>query len=124
MSSFKKQKMSMAFVILFQAFFVLVSCATDVRADGAEPFSGTIEMIEPGMIKVKVTNQSLTTLAAGEVVAVLITKDTRLVKRIGNSLTDVPFKRLTVGSLVKIKPREITRKVVKADNVRIIRGAR
>jgi hypothetical protein len=114
------KKMSIAFVVLLQVFFLLVSGETVVRADGEEPFVGTINMIDAGTITVKVVDRALSAWATGDVVTLLITKDTRIVQLINNRLQAVPFERLTVDSLVRIKPHTLPNNDVEAGTVEII----
>ena len=120
--SFPK-KMSIAFVVLLQVFFLLVSGETVVRADSEEPFFGTIEMIDAGTVTVKVTDKALSARATGDVVTLLITKDTRVMELINDRLKTVPFERLTVGSPVRITPHTLPNNDVEAGTVEIIRRA-
>jgi hypothetical protein len=120
--SFPK-KMSIAFVVLLQVFFLLVSGETVVRADGEKLFVGTIEMIDAGTITVKVTDMANSEWATGDVVPYLITKDTRVMELINDRLKTVPFERLTVGSPVRITPHTLPNNDVEAGTVEIIRRA-
>jgi hypothetical protein len=117
------KKMSIAFVVLLQVFFLLVSGETVVRADGEKPFVGTIEMIDAGTITVKVIDGANSEWATGDVVTYLITKDTRVVKLINDRLKTVAFERLTVDSPVRITPHTLPNNDVEAGTVEIIRRA-
>ena len=123
MISYKQQKMLLGFVLLLQVGFVSISGVTIVRADGEEPFVGTIEVIDASTITVKITDKELSAWATSDIVTLLITEDTRITKQTENRLKAVSFKTLSGGSLVRVKPNTLPGKAVEADRIDIIRRA-
>ena len=120
----KQQKMSIAFMIVLLLFFVLTSGVTVARADGEDPFVGRITAIGAESMTVRVTDQILSTRSTGDAVELVITEETRVLKRVDNRLEVVPLKDLHTGIRVQIKPNTLPNEDVEAESIEIIRGAR
>lgn len=107
----RQQRRSVAITALFYVCFVLVSGTALVQADGEEPFVGVIEKISGDTITIRVTEENQSALSVGDEVTLFITKDTTIRDE---SLDIVPFKRLFVGSSVRVKPNTLPNKDVEA----------
>jgi hypothetical protein len=127
-------------VVSLPLFIAFVSGASELWADGEEPFAGIIQKIEevdPSAIPpekigkrythtmvVRVTNQALSPRAAKDTeISLFISNKTRIVKLKKNRLQSLPLARLRVGSLVRIIPYTLPGGVLEADTIRILRGA-
>lgn len=111
----------MALLMLLHPLSVLSWGVNVAHANGEEPVIGVIETIAPGSDGITVTvteGPSVLTIGAG--VAVHITKDTRIMDKVRNT---VPFGKLSVGSEVRIKPNSVSVAEVEAGMVQIIRSA-
>jgi magnesium-transporting ATPase (P-type) len=120
----KQHKMSIAFMIVLLLFFVLASGVTVARADGEEPFIGKITAIDTESITVRVIDSARSTLKKGNVVKLMITEETRILRFIDKQLESVSLKDLHTGDLVQIKPNTLSDEDVEAESIEIIKGAR
>ena len=115
----REQKKSFTLVVLCQVFFVLVSATALVLADGEEPFVGVIKKIAADSNIVEVLRDNPAGRTAGEKITVLIREDPRIIDKSRNL---IGFERLSVGSVVRIKPITRPNKDVEADIIQIVGG--
>jgi len=117
MISVRRQKASIAFVILLHLFLLLPSATPVVQADGEEPFIGVIEDLSKDSITVRVTKVLYSRLAPGDQIRLLISKDTTIREIRGQSSKVIPFERLSIASSVWIKPNTLANQDVEASVV-------
>jgi hypothetical protein len=119
MSFASQPKKAVALVLLFQVFFPLFFGTAVVQADGEEPFVGVIDRILSDRITVAVTQARYSERTVGEKITVLIREDPRIIDKSRNL---IGFERLSVGSVVRIKPITRPNKDVEADIIQIVGG--
>ena len=108
---------SLIIVVVCHVFFLLVSGMALVQADGEEPFIGKIKKIAADRILVEVMRNNPAGRTVGEKITVLIPEETRIIDKSRNI---IPFKRLSVDSVVRIKPNTRPNKDVEADIIQIV----
>lgn len=101
MDSMREQKTLVAFVAIFQVLFLLVSGTALVQADGEELFLGKIKKMAADRIVVEVMRNNPAGRTVGEKMTLLMGEHTKIRD---SSQNLIPFKRLSVGSVVWIRP--------------------
>lgn len=101
MLSARNPKKPLALVVAFQLFFLFVLGIGYVQADGEEPFVGKIKKIAADSIIVEVLRDNPAGRTVGEKIMVLIRENPRIIDKSRNI---IPFKRLSVGCVVRIRP--------------------
>jgi hypothetical protein len=92
---------SLIIVGVCHVFFLLASGTALVQADGEEPFVGVIKKMAADRILVEVIRNNPAGRTVGEKIMVLIRENPRIIDKSRNL---IGFKRLSVGSVVRIKP--------------------
>jgi hypothetical protein len=92
---------SLIIVGVCHVFFLLASGTALVQADGEELFLGKIKKMAADRIVVEVMRNNAAGRTAGEKITVLMRENPRIIDKSRNL---IPFKRLSVGSVVRIRP--------------------
>ena len=104
----------MTFCQVFFVLFATLAATPMVHADGEEAFVGVIQGIATGKMTINITDPGDSSRSLGKEIDVLITRNT-IVR--DASLETISFRRLSVGTAVRIQPNTLSNNDIEASIV-------